>query len=237
LGSSSRPPKEPKDPSALDELLCPFCDWRAKTGGREVGHLAVSSSIQSRVGQLKEDLVKSLVVYESMYGNTHRIATAIAEGLSEAGETVLMPLYQVVEGSVRGVDLLVVGGPTHAHGVSRASTRKAAAEAAHDAEKHLTLEAQGAGRGLRDWFRDVGDLPTRGAAFDTRVDLPSVVTGRASTGIARRLRHHKCHQVTKPESFLVDKTNHLLPGEEDRARQWGVELVKRLGSGDLASAI
>ncbi len=181
--------------------------------------------------------MKSLVLYESMYGNTHLIANAIGSALSEAGETVVMPLYQVVDGSLRGVDLLVVGGPTHAHGLSRASTRKSAADAAHDARKHLILEAQGSGRGLRDWFKDVRDISASGAAFDTRVDLAPVLTGRAARGIARRLRHHGCHLVTKPESFLVDKSNHLLAGEEDRARRWGAELVELLRTGELAGAV
>jgi hypothetical protein len=181
--------------------------------------------------------MKSLVIYESMYGNTHLIAKAIAAGLHEAGETVLMPLYQVVDGSLRDVDLLVVGGPTHAHGLSRARTRKAAAEAAHDPEKHLTLEAQGAGRGLRDWLDDLLDVPANGAAFDTRVDMSPVLTGRAARGIAKRLRHHGCHLVTPPESFLVDKSNHLLPGEEERARIWGAGLAKRLAGGEMADAV
>jgi hypothetical protein len=186
---------------------------------------------------VKEDPVKSLVIYESMYGNTHLIAKAIAAGLWESGETVLMPLYQVVDGSLRGVDLLVVGGPTHAHGLSRASTRKAAAEAAHDPEKHLTLENQGAGRGLRDWLEDLRDVPAKGAAFDTRVDMSPVLTGRAAKGIARRLRHHGCDQITPPESFLVDKSNHLLAGEEDRARRWGEGLAQRLAGGQMADAV
>jgi hypothetical protein len=181
--------------------------------------------------------MKSLVLYESMYGNTHLIAKAIGSALSEAGETVVMPLYQVVDGSLRGVDLLVVGGPTHTHGLSRASTRKSAVEAAQDAEKHLTLEPQGSGRGLRDWFEDVRDVSPKGVAFDTRVDMPSVLTGRAALGIARRLRHHGCHLVAKPESFLVDKSNHLLPGEEERARQWGAELAELLSTGDPAGVV
>jgi Flavodoxin len=181
--------------------------------------------------------MKSLVLYESMYGNTHVIAKAIGSSLSEAGETVVMPLYQVVDGSLRGVELLVVGGPTHTHGLSRASTRKSAAEAARDADKHLTLEAQGSGRGLRDWFGDVRDVSARGAAFDTRLDMPSVLTGRAGLGIARRLRHHGCHLVAEPESFLVDKSNHLLAGEEDRARRWGAELVELMSTMDLAGRV
>jgi flavodoxin-like protein len=181
--------------------------------------------------------LKSLVLYESMYGNTHLVAKAIGSALSEAGEVVIMPLYQVVDGSMRGVDLLVVGGPTHAHGLSRTSTRKTAAVAAGDPEKHLTLEAQGSGRGLRDWFEDVHDVPARGAAFDTRVDLAPVLTGRAALGIARRLRHHGCHLVAKPESFLVDKSSHLLAGEEERARRWGAGLLERLSAEDFVGAL
>ena len=181
--------------------------------------------------------MKSLVIYESMYGNTHLIANAIAAGLSDAGETVVMPLYQVVDGSLRDIDLLVVGGPTHAHGLSRSRTRRAAAKAADDPQKHLTLEAQGAGRGLRDWFEDVRDLPQKGAAFDTRVDMAPVLTGRAARGIAKRLRHRGCHLVTAPESFLVDKSNQLLAGEEDRARQWAAGLVQLLGTDEVAPAV
>jgi Flavodoxin len=181
--------------------------------------------------------MKSLVLYESMYGNTHLIAKTIGSALSEAGETVVMPLYQVVDGSLRGVDLLVVGGPTHAHGLSRASTRKSAAEATHDPEKHLTLEVQGSGRGLRDWFKDVRDISARGAAFDTRVDMAPVLTGSAARGIARRMRHHGCDMVAKPESFLVDKSNHLLAGEEDRARRWAAELLALLGTEKLAGMV
>ena len=148
-----------------------------------------------------------------------------------------MPLYQVVDGSLRGVDLLVVGGPTHAHGLSRARTRKSAAEATHDAEKHLTLEVEGSGRGLRDWFEDVRDISARGVAFDTRVDMAPVLTGSAARGIARRLRHRGCHLVAKPESFLVDKSNHLLAGEEDRARRWGAELLELLRTEESVGAV
>jgi hypothetical protein len=188
---------------------------------------------------VKEDLMKSLVIYESMYGNTHLIATAIARGLSEAGEVRVIPLYQAVSGDFAGIDLGVGGGPTHAHGLSRARTRKAAAAAAANPEKGLTLEAHVTERGLRDWFASdgIGHVPEHGAAFDTRVDMPTALTGRAARGIAKRLRHHGCTLVTKPESFLVDKSNHIVAGEEGRARRWGAGLVQRLGNGELAKAV
>jgi hypothetical protein len=62
----------------------------------------------------------------------------------------------------------------------------------------------------------------RAAAFDTRIGTVSpLVSGHASKGIARRLRHHGLEVVTEPESFLVDKDSHLMEGEAFRARQWG----------------
>lgn len=53
--------------------------------------------------------MKAAVVYESMYGNTHRIAQAIAEGLATATEVV--SVYAVGRIDFSGLDLLVVGDP------------------------------------------------------------------------------------------------------------------------------
>ncbi|WP_411733795.1 flavodoxin family protein [Paeniglutamicibacter sp.] len=61
--------------------------------------------------QLGGRTLKAAVVYESMYGNTHRIAQAIAEGLATATDVV--SVYAVGRIDLRGLDLLVVGGPTH----------------------------------------------------------------------------------------------------------------------------
>ena len=65
----------------------------------------------------------------------------------------------------------------------------------------------------------------RCAAFDTRIDAPAALTGRASKGIAKRLRRCGFDLVAEPESFLVDKHNHLLEGEAERARAWGAALA------------
>ncbi|MEZ5297611.1 MAG: hypothetical protein R2697_15455 [Ilumatobacteraceae bacterium] len=61
----------------------------------------------------------------------------------------------------------------------------------------------------------------RAAAFDTRADAPEILTGHASHGIAKRLRKHGFELVAEPESFLVDKQNHLVDGEDVRAAEWG----------------
>jgi hypothetical protein len=58
--------------------------------------------------------------------------------------------------------------------------------------------------------------PVRGKArvFDTRMDMPAIVTGAASPGIARQLRHRNVELVARPQFFLVTKANQLKEGEE-----------------------
>ena len=92
----------------------------------------------------------------------------------------------------------------------------------------LPVDPHAGGTGLRDWFESLGRVPKRAAAFDTRIDAPAALTGRASKGIARELRQHGCTLISDPESFLVTKDNHLEADEDARARTWGVRLAKNL---------
>ena len=167
--------------------------------------------------------MRAVVVYESMYGNTHLIADAIAAGLGD-GDVRVLPVGDATADVLRDADLVVVGGPTHAHGMTRASTRAAAKEAAEKPGSDLEMDPDSEGPGLRDWFRDLEGLPGAAAAFDTRMDAPAAFTGRASKGIAKQLRHHGGTLVAEPESFLVTKETHLEPDEAGRARQWGETL-------------
>ena len=169
--------------------------------------------------------MKAVVVFESMYGNTHLVADAIAEGLRTEGDVVVVPVEQADPKLLIGADLLVVGGPTHVHGMSRESTRTAAVEAAHKPESDLVLDPYAERPGLRDWFDALGVAPPFAAAFDTRFDMAAMLTGRASKGIARRLRQHGCSLIGKPTSFFVTKKNELEDGEATRARDWGASLA------------
>jgi hypothetical protein len=180
--------------------------------------------------------MKIVIVYESMYGNTRMIAEAVASGLGTDDEAVLVPVARAGPEQLDGAGLVVVGGPTHVHGMSRASTRKKAAEAAREPGSGLTMAPDADGRGLRDWFADLGRVPAAAAAFDTRLDGPALFTGRASTGIARRLRQHGCTMVAEPESFLVTRDNRLRAGEEDRARTWGRQLAAQAAGKAAAAA-
>jgi flavorubredoxin len=172
--------------------------------------------------------MRAVIVYESMYGNTHAVADHIGTGLAGVADVVVTAVGGAHAELIDSADLVVVGGPTHVHGMTSSTSRAAAVEAA-EKDDDLALDPDAEGAGLRDW---IDALPKqagrRVAAFDTRVDVPAAISGRASKGIARRLRKHGCDLVTDPESFLVDKENHLLEGEVERAEAWGARLAAAL---------
>ena len=148
--------------------------------------------------------MKSLVVYESGYGNTERLARAIAEALHEQGEARVSPVGGVLGLRAGEVDLLVVGAPTQLHGLT-------------DATREL-LEGfpQGALRGMR------------ALAFDTRYRGPRLVRGSAAKDIASLLRHLGCRLLASPESFFVKgEEGPLEPGEEYRAQAWALRALGR----------
>ncbi len=171
--------------------------------------------------------MRAVVVYESMFGNTHMIADRVAEGLRSGFDVTVVPAAELTPGVTASADLVVVGGPTHAHGMARPATRRAAAESARK-DPALSLDPSAGGDGVRDRLDTMS--PARGAgaaaAFDTRMRGPAVLTGQACRGIARRLRRRGFHLVARPESFFVDGHNHLLGGEEDRAVAWGAALAR-----------
>ena len=176
--------------------------------------------------------MRTLIVYESMYGNTHEVAEQIGKGVEELGDTQVVPVHDATPDLIAWADLVIVGGPTHAHGMTSSSTRKAAREAADKPGSEVEMDPEAGGQGLRDWFGALSKVETkRAAAFDTRVDAAAVLTGRASNGIARRLRSHGFSLVTKQESFLVDKHNRLVDGEAERAMKWGLQLAHDLHAG------
>jgi Flavodoxin len=166
------------------------------------------------------------VVFESMFGNTQLIAQAVAEGL---GESMRVDLEEVGSASTEiddDVDLLVVGAPTHAFGMSRERTRESAAEQAGG-------RVVSAEKGLREWRSAVtgGSPDIAAAAFDTRIDRPRL-PGSAAHGAERRLRRLGFHIIEPAASFYVtDTSGPLLDGESERARYWG----ERLGSKIVAA--
>jgi hypothetical protein len=171
--------------------------------------------------------MRTLVVYESMFGNTRHVAEAIARGIATSGEVKAVPTSHAHEEDLSEYDLVVVGGPTHAHGMSRTSTRHSAEKTAEKPDSTVTLEPDAASEGIREWLSSLPPAHGHAAAFDTRGDAPAFLTGRASKGIAKKLRHLGFDLVAESESFLVDKEQRLEGGEEARAEQWGHSLARQ----------
>ena len=172
---------------------------------------------------------RALVVYESIYGNTRAVAEAIAEGIGDGADA--RPPGEVDAATLDGADLLVVGGPTHMHGLTSSMSRSMAAKAAEE-ESDVELDpAATAGPGLREWLSGLSNAGARAAAFDTRIDRSPTLTGTAARGIAKRLRRRGYELIAVPESFFVDDSEGpLAEGELERARRWGQALAENPSS-------
>ena len=169
--------------------------------------------------------MKALVVYESMWGNTERVAQAIASALQPAMEVTLIDVQHAPADPGRDVELIVAGGPTHAFSMSRASTRSDAIDrgAAHGDRE----------RGLREWLEALpsGPHPQRIATFDTKVSTVRHLPGSAAKAAAKLARRHGFDRAADTESFYVaDMEGPLLDGELDRATAWGRQISATLGS-------
>lgn len=171
--------------------------------------------------------MKAVVVFESMYGNTRAVANAVADGIAAGGDAdVTVVAADDASTDLTGqADLLVVGGPTHMHGMSRPKTRRAAKDAAKPGSG-LTVDPAADGPGIRDWLGRLTHTDGLAAAFDTRLAWPAVFAGRAASGIDRGLRRSGLTPISRPHSFLVTKDSELRPGETAKAREWGAELSR-----------
>ena len=170
--------------------------------------------------------MRALVVYESMFGNTAAVAEAVADGLREVLDVDLRHVTEAPDPHAKLFDLLVVGGPTHAFSMSRSKTRVNAVGQGALADPSV---------GLREWLHGlgIGRHSEYVAEFDTRVDKARHLPGSAARAAERVLRQHGFRASAGRASFFVDDVaGPLLPGELDRAHQWG----RKLGDEQTARA-
>ena len=156
--------------------------------------------------------MKILLVYDSVFGNTEKVAHAIADGLRGKGLVELIRPDGASPERLAGVDLLVVGSPTRGFRPTEGLTALL--------------------KGLRP-----GALQgVRVAAFDTRILASDIkqaalrfmvnVGGYAAAKIADRLSKAGAALVAPPEGFYVEDTEGpLKPGELERATAWGAKLA------------
>jgi hypothetical protein len=172
--------------------------------------------------------MRALVVYESMFGNTREVASAIARGLSGRMEVDLVEVGEAPT-SV-SADLVVAGGPTHAFSMSRFNTRRSAAEQA--AGRELVSR----GQGLREWLDEAGPglRGTPVTTFDTKI-MKVPLPGSAAKAAQKRLRRFGARMVSPAHHFnVLGTTGPLGDGEVTRAREWGAELADLCGADPVA---
>ena len=156
--------------------------------------------------------MKTLVIYDSVFGNTEKIAKAIGE---RSGAKVVQ-VSAVKSEDLAGVELLLVGSPTRGF------------RPTDGMKKFLKDLSSGILKGV-----GVG-------GFDTRMDVDEVdnkvlifmekIFGYAAEPIAKTLVQKGGRQVIPPAGFIVKASEGpLRDGELERAREWGKEALKNVG--------
>lgn len=168
-----------------------------------------------------EGRMRALVVFESMFGNTARAATAVARGLENAGMDVeVVDVRSAAVDLPAGLDLLVVGAPTHAFSLSRLATRTDAVRQGADPDRATT--------GVREWLDRLQVAPgssTLVAAFDTHASRVRWLPQAAGASILRMGRRRGLKPVGRHLGLVVnDVKGPLADGEKELATEFG-ELI------------
>jgi len=140
--------------------------------------------------------MKALIVYDSVYGNTEKIARAVAEAITPSGEVKVLGVGKANPSELASIDLLIVGSPTHAGRPTPA---------------------------VQDLLNKVPKLQgINVAAFDTRITTKLVrVFGYAAGRIANNLKRKGGTLIASPVGFFVTgNKGPLKEGELERAAGW-----------------
>lgn len=155
--------------------------------------------------------MKILIVYDSLYGNTEKIARSISEVYSEQ-QVRLMPVKDVSASDLTAVNLFIAGSPTHGGRPSQ---------------------------GVKDFLNGLpaGSLKNiQAAAFDTGIPVEVKkgfvrfiirFFGYASKHIAKVLKKNGAAVLAAETFFVLDKEGPLKEGEIERSKKWAGDLLKK----------
>ncbi len=166
--------------------------------------------------------MSAVVIYESMFGATRMVAEALARGIGRHTDVTVVNVNTVGH-EFPVADLVLVGAPTHVHGLSSPTTRDQAVIWTKDPARKLTLEPEAPGSGVREWLEGLTSRPGDFVAFDTRADTAELLTGSAAKHIQKALKKAGGHAQSEHESFLVHD-NSLDSSELERAEALGERL-------------
>jgi len=146
--------------------------------------------------------MKALIVYDSVYGNTEKIARAIAEAITPSNEVKVLRAGEANPSELASIDLLIVGSPTHG-----GRPTPAVQNLLNKAPKLQGIKV---------------------AAFDTRIPTKLVrVFGYAAGRIANNLKKKDGNLIASPEGFFVTGgQGPLKEGELERAAAWAKGILE-----------
>ena len=148
--------------------------------------------------------MKVLIVYDSVHGNTEKIAEAIGDAIT--GDVEVLHADEEGSSELDAFCLIIVGSPTHGGRPTSA---------------------------IRDFLKKIPASALKGtsvAAFDTRLPAKWVrIFGYAAGRIGDSLKRKGGNLIASPEPFFVEGTEGpLKEGELDRATGWAKEIIKKL---------
>jgi len=148
--------------------------------------------------------MKTLVVYDSLHGNTEKVAKAIGDAVG--GEAKVSSVGEADPSELKSFDLLFVGSPTHG---GRASEP------------------------MRGFLRQVEAPALEGikaATFDTRLKSGwARIFGFAAGRLAKDVKEKGATLIGSPEAFYVEGTEGpLKEGELERAAAWAKEIAQSI---------
>ncbi len=158
--------------------------------------------------------MKSIVLFDSLYGNTKEIAKTISNELTKSSDTKLLSAQEISLDDLKNIDLLIVGSPTHG-GTMKISLLEFLKQIPQDMIKGVKI-----------------------ATFDTRflekdlnfaLKLLVKTIGYASPKIQKLLISKGGEPITKPMGFIVKgKEGPLAEKELEKSIEWIQQIVKLL---------
>lgn len=160
--------------------------------------------------------MKAVVVYDTAFGNTEKVALAIGQALGQGEAVNILKADSAQPEDLTSADLLIVGSPTQKFRPLPSVT---------------ALLQNIAPGGLRN---------VRVAAFDTRITLEEVARvgilaffvklfGYAAESIGKKLSAKGGMLLVPPQGFYVQGTQGpLVEGELERAAAWAKQIAEKI---------
>jgi flavodoxin len=156
--------------------------------------------------------MKTLIVYDSFFGNTKQVARAIGDALQHQADVEVRQVAEIDSEHLADCEVLIVGSPTRAFSPSP---------------------------NIKAFLKELPRQSLEGvkiAVFDTRISMDDVdspilppmikVFGYAAEPIARQLQRKGGVLAVPAEGFFVNGTEGLMKkGELERATAWAQRII------------